>query len=215
MRLPGTFIPVAERTGIVAEIGDWVISEVAAALGGWHRNGFEGRISFNVSPRQVERPEFFARLRQAFTEADVPLSLVELEFTESAAMEASSAVLAEISALRDDGARITIDDFGTGYSNIARLRSMPLDRVKLDPSLIADIESSETARVIVQAVIQLIKGVGCEVVAEAVETVAQADILRAMGCDTVQGFVFAPAMFEHEFLAWSANSRGGASKSVA
>jgi len=215
MRFPATFIPVAERTGIVAEIGDWVIAEVAAALGGWHRNGFEGRISFNVSPRQVERPDFFGRLRQAFTDADVPLSLVELEFTESAAMEASTSVLNEISALRDEGARITIDDFGTGYSNIARLRSMPLDRVKLDPSLIADIESSETARVIVQAVIQLIKGVGCEVVAEAVETVAQADILRAMGCDSVQGFVFAPAMFEHEFLAWSANSRRGASKSVA
>ena len=85
---------------------------------------------------------------------------------------------------------IAIDDFGTGYSNLARLRSMPLDRVKLDPSLIADIDTREKARVIVQAVIQLIKGVGCEVVAEAVETVAQADILRAMGCDTVQGYVF-------------------------
>jgi diguanylate cyclase (GGDEF)-like protein len=214
MRLPASFIPVAERTGIVAEIGDWVIAEVASALGGWHRNGFEGRMSFNVSPRQVERPDFFGRLRQSFGDADVPLSMIELEFTESAAMEASAHVLEEIAALRDDGARITIDDFGTGYSNIARLRAMPLDRVKLDPSLIAEIDTSEKARVIVQAVIQLIKGVGCEVVAEAVETVAQADILRAMGCDSVQGFVFAPAMFEHEFLAWTASSRGAA-KSVA
>jgi EAL domain-containing protein (putative c-di-GMP-specific phosphodiesterase class I) len=108
-----------------------------------------------------------------------------------------------------------MDDFGTGYSNLARLRSMPLDRVKLDPSLIADIEDSETARVVVQAVIQLIKGVGCEVVAEAVETVAQADILRAMGCDTVQGFIFAPAMFEQDFLAWTASSRSADAKSVA
>jgi EAL domain-containing protein (putative c-di-GMP-specific phosphodiesterase class I) len=92
---------------------------------------------------------------------------------------------------------------------------MPLDRVKLDPTLIVDIETSEKARVIVQALIHLIKGVECEVVAEAVETVAQADILRAMGCDTVQGFVFAPAMFEHEFLAWTASSRRGTAKSVA
>jgi EAL domain-containing protein (putative c-di-GMP-specific phosphodiesterase class I) len=84
---------------------------------------------------------------------------------------------------------------------------MPLDRVKLDPSLIADIETDEKARVIVQAVIHLIKGVGSEVIAEAVETVAQADILRAMGCDTVQGFIFAPAMFEHEFLEWIAGTR--------
>ena len=97
-------------------------------------------------------------------------------------------MLAEIAALRADGASIAIDDFGTGYSNIARLRAMPLDRVKLDPSLIADIHTSEKARTVVQAVIQLIKGVGAEVVAEAVENIAQADILRAMGCDTVQGY---------------------------
>ncbi len=140
--------------------------------------------------------------------------MIELEFTESAAMEVSAPVLEEIAALRADGAHIAIDDFGTGYSNIARLRALPLDRVKLDPSLIADIESSEKARVIVQAVIQLIKGVGCEIVAEAVETVAQADILRAMGCDTVQGFIFSPAMFEEEFMAWTNNARAGA-KSVA
>jgi diguanylate cyclase (GGDEF)-like protein len=214
LRLPATFIPVAERTGIIADIGEWVIAEVIATLASWHRNGFSSRISFNVSPRQVERLEFFIKLRQALADAEVPFAMIELEFTESAAMEVSSTVLGEIAALRDEGARIAIDDFGTGYSNLARLRSMPLDRVKLDPSLIVDIETNEKARVIVQAVIQLIKGVGCEVVAEAVETVAQADILRAMGCDTVQGFIFAPAMFEEDFLAWTASSRD-ADKSVA
>src|ERR687890_1419653 len=124
-------------------------------------------------------------------------------------MEVSEVTLAEIASLRQDGATIAIDDFGTGYSNIARLRAMPLDRVKLDPSLICDIDTSEKARVIIQAVIQLIKGVGAEVVAEAVETVAQADILRAMGCDTVQGYVFAEPMFEDEFLAWIGNADGG------
>jgi diguanylate cyclase (GGDEF)-like protein len=215
LRLPGTFIPVAERTGVISEIGDWVTGEVAALLGDWRRNGFKGRLAFNISPRQVDRLDFFVRLRAAFADADVPLSMVELEFTESAAMEASDAVIEEIAALRADGARIAIDDFGTGYSNLARLRSMPLDRVKLDPSLIADIDTSEKARVIVQAVIQLIKGVGCEVVAEAVETVPQADILRAMGCDTVQGFIFAAPMFEDEFLAWIGNADRGSVKSVA
>jgi diguanylate cyclase (GGDEF)-like protein len=213
LRLPATFIPVAERTGLVSEIGEWVVSEVAATLGAWRATGFSGRLSFNISPRQVERPDFLFRLRQVFADAEVPLSMIELEFAESAAMEVSEAVLEDISGLRAQGARIAIDDFGTGYSNIARLRSMPLDRVKLDPTLIADIDKDEKARVIVQALIQLIKGVGCEVVAEAVETVAQADILRAMGCDTVQGFIFAPAMFEHEFLAWAASGRGA--KSVA
>ena len=215
LRLPATFIPVAERTGLISEVGEWVTAEVATTLASWQRDGFDGRLAFNISPRQVERPDFFVKLRQFFADAGVPLSLTELEFTESAAMEVSASVLEEIGALRRDGARIAIDDFGTGYSNIARLRSMPLDRVKLDPSLIADIETSEKARVIVQAVIQLIKGVDCEIVAEAVETVAQADILRAMGCDIVQGFVFAEPMFEEEFRAWTSNARGRDAKSVA
>jgi diguanylate cyclase len=215
LRHPASFIPVAERTGLIAEIGDWVVGEVATTLAAWHRNGFDGRLAFNISPRQVERPDFFLRLRQAFADAGVPLSMIELEFTESAAMEVSAPVLEEIGALRADGARIAIDDFGTGYSNLARLRSMPLDRVKLDPSLIADIDTSEKARVIVQAVVQLIKGVECEVVAEAVETVAQADILRAMGCDTVQGYVFSEPMFEQDFLAWTSGGRSAGAKSVA
>ena len=214
MRMPATFIPIAEQTGIIADIGDWVIAEVASMLADWHAQGINRRLAFNVSPRQLDRADFFQRLRATFADAAVPLSMVELEFTESAAMECSATVLAEIASLRGDGASIAIDDFGTGYSNISRLRAMPLDRVKLDPSLIADIETSEKARVVVQAVVQLIKGVGAEIVAEAVETVAQADILRAMGCDTVQGFVFAHPMFEDEYLNWTRNADRG-SRSVA
>jgi len=215
LRGPNSFIPVAERTGLIAEIGDWVLGEIAAVLGSWNQRGLGRRLSFNISPRQLDRPDFFARVRTAFADAQVPLSRVELEFTESAAMEVSETVLAEVAALRNDGVTISIDDFGTGYSNLARLRTMPLDRVKLDPSLIADIETCEKARVIVQAVVQLIKGVECEIVAEAVETAAQADILRAMGCDTVQGYVFAEPMFEEEFLAWISNADRKSAKSVA
>ncbi len=215
LRLPGTFIPIAERTGVITDIGDWVIGEVASVLGSWVRDGVARRLAFNVSPRQIERADFFIRLRQTFADQGVPLSLIELEFTESAAMEVSDAVLADIAALRGDGATISIDDFGTGYSNIARLRTMPLDRVKLDPSLIAEIETCERARTVVQAVIQLIRGVGCEIVAEAVETVPQADILRTMGCDVVQGHIFARPMFEEEFLNWTTNAERGQGRSVA
>ncbi|WP_426693297.1 EAL domain-containing protein [Sphingomonas sediminicola] len=211
--LPGSFIPVAESTGLISEIGDWVIGEISATLGNWHRDGFDRRVAFNVSPRQLDRVDFFSRLRHALADNGVPLSMVELEFTETAAMRASEAVVVEIAALRADGVRISIDDFGTGYSNLSRLRTLPLDRVKLDPSLIADIEQSERARVIVQAVIQLIKGVDCEIVAEAVETSAQADILRAMGCHTIQGFVFAEPMFEDEYLGWTRDA--GSSRIVA
>jgi diguanylate cyclase (GGDEF)-like protein len=215
LRMPGTFIPIAEQTGLIADIGDWVAAEVASILAEWQSQGIKRRLSFNVSPRQLDRSEFLPRLRSCFADAGVPLSLVELEFTESAAMECSESVLEEIASLRTEGLSIAIDDFGTGYSNIARLRSMPLDRVKLDQSLIADIESSEKARVVVQAVVQLIKGVGAEVVAEAVENVAQADILRAMGCDTVQGFVFAGPMYEEEFTSWTSNADRGSQSIVA
>jgi diguanylate cyclase (GGDEF)-like protein len=214
LRLPATFIPVAERTGLIAEIGEWVTSEVAMILGNWNRDGFGHRLSFNVSPRQLDRPDFFSRLRQTFSDHDVPLSMVELEFTESTAMEASEAVLEEIRALRDAGAKIALDDFGTGYSNLARLRTMPIDRVKLDPSLISEIDTSEKARVIVQAVVQLIKGVECEIVAEAVENSAQAEILRAIGCDTVQGFIFGEPMPEPDYRALVGHSGGAAAAPI-
>ncbi|MBA3729279.1 MAG: EAL domain-containing protein [Sphingomonas sp.] len=209
LRQPDSFIAIAESTGIIAEIGEWVISEVASMMADWQRCGNARRLSFNVSPRQLERGDFFVMLRAAFVERQVPFSLIELEFTESAAMQCSEGVLAEIAALRAEGMSIAIDDFGTGYSNIARLRAMPLDRVKLDPSLIADIQHNAKARTLVQAVVQLIKGVGAEVVAEAVENIDQADILRAMGCDTVQGFIFAHPMFEDEYVAWIRNAERG------
>jgi diguanylate cyclase (GGDEF)-like protein len=215
LRMPATFIPIAEQTGIIADLGDWVVAEVASMLAEWQAQGCKRRISFNVSPRQLDRADFLPRMRATFADAGVPLSLVELEFTETAAMECSETVLRDISDLRKEGLSIAIDDFGTGYSNIARLRAMPLDRVKLDQSLIADIETSDKARVVVQAVIQLIKGVGAEIVAEAVENVAQADILRAMGCDTVQGFVFAGPMYEEEFVSWTQNADRGSQSIVA
>ena len=213
LRAPATFISIAEQTGIIAEIGDWVMDQVAIILSGWRRQGIDRRLSFNISPRQLERVDFFTRLRHIFAAHDVPLSMIELEFSETAAMQCAEAELAEIAALRAEGASIAIDDFGTGYSNLARLRSMPLDRVKLDQTLIAEIETSEKARVVVQAVIQLIKGVGCKIVAESVENSAQADILRAMGCNTVQGYVFAAPMTEDEFVSWSAHA--DAKRSVA
>ena len=206
VRGPATFISIAEQTGMIGEIGDWVMDQVAIILSGWRRQGIDRRLSFNISPRQLDRVDFFTRLRHCFAAQDVPLSMIELEFTETAAMQCNEADLAEIAALRAEGASIAIDDFGTGYSNLARLRTMPIDRVKLDQTLIADIETSEKARVVVQAVVHLIKGVDCEIVAESVENSAQADILRAMGCDTVQGYVFAEPMYEDDFIAWSANA---------
>ena len=206
IRLPGTFIPIAEQNGAIAEIGDWVINQCATLLAGWSRQGIHRRLSFNVSPRQLDRIDFFTRLRHIFSEHGVPLSMLELELSEGAVMECSEAELAEIAAIRAEGASIALDDFGTGFSNIARLRAMPVDRVKLDQTLIADIETSEEARVVVQALVHLIKGVGCTIVAESVENATQADLLSAMGCDSVQGYVYAGPMSEEEFADWSSHN---------
>ena len=144
----------------------------------------------------------------------LPLILVELEFTETAAMECSDAVLAEIAALRADGATHRDRRF---RHRLFEHRAAPHDAARPGQARpVADRRhrDSEKARVVVQAVIQLIRGVDCEIVAEAVENVAQADILRAMGCHTVQGFIFAQPMFEEEFLAWTRNADRG-SRSVA
>lgn len=208
VRLPTSFIQVAEQTGMIGTIGDWVIQHCAEILGEWQRKGHKRRLSLNVSPRQLDRFDFFGRLRHAFAEQDVPLSMVEIELSEGALMGCSEAELAEIAALRAAGASIALDDFGTGYSNIARLRVLPVDRVKLDQTLIADIETSEQARNVIQAVVHMIKAVGCEIVAESVENAAQADLLRAMGCDTVQGYVFAGPMSEAEYEKWIARAEG-------
>ncbi len=201
---PGDFIEIAEESTLILAIGDWVVDEVATALGRWRDSGMTHRLTFNVSPRQLERPRFFPRLREAMQRSGSPPWLLELELTETAAMRCSPAVIDELAALRLEGVSIAIDDFGTGYSNLARLKDIPLDRVKLDRSLVNDVDVSESARTIVAAVIHLIHGLGLEVLAEGVEREAQIEVLRAIGCDTFQGFAFAPPMEESEFFRWVA-----------
>ncbi|HWH18573.1 MAG TPA: bifunctional diguanylate cyclase/phosphodiesterase [Allosphingosinicella sp.] len=202
--MPAEFIPIAEESSLIVAIGEWVVDAVVEALGRWRDAGMTQRLTFNVSPGQFERPGFFARLREKMQRTGSPPWLLELEFTETMAMRCSDSVLAEFAALRADGVTLAIDDFGSGYSNFARMKDMPIDRVKLDASLTADIDASESSRTIVAAVIHLIHGLGMEVVAEGVERKEQIDVLRAIGCDVFQGHVFAEAMTEAELFEWIA-----------
>lgn len=201
--LPGSFIARAEETGLIVEIGEWVVESVANTIARWGKLGVEQRMAVNISPRQLDHATFFRRLREAMQAADAPARLLELEITETLAMHCSREVIDAIAALRADGASIAIDDFGTGYSNLARLRDLPLDRVKLDRSLVENVATSAEARTIAQAVIGLIHGLGCEVVAEGIETRAQLDVLRVIGCDVLQGYVIAQPMAEEAFIAWA------------
>lgn len=204
LTLPAGFIKRAEESGLIVEIGEWVIEAVAETIARWAAIGVEQRLAINVSARQLDQSHFFRQLRAAMQAARAPARLLELEITETLAMHCGDETLAAIAALRADGATIAIDDFGTGYSNLARLRELPVDRVKIDRSLIAPIADQPQARAIVQAVIGLIHGLGCEAVAEGIETLAQAELLRLMGCDVIQGFAIARPMAEEAFLSWRA-----------
>ncbi|MEO9132708.1 MAG: EAL domain-containing protein [Sphingomonas sp.] len=203
LRLPASFIQRAEATGLIVEIGEWVIGTVAETIARWGRMGIEQRLAINISPRQLDHASFFRRLRSAMLAANAPARLLELEITETLAMHCSDDVIEALGLLRADGATIAIDDFGTGYSNLARLRDLPVDRVKLDRSLIEHIVENAEARTIAHAVVGLIHGIGCEAVAEGIETEAQADVMRVIGCDVIQGYAIAAPMDEDAFIAWS------------
>ena len=202
VRLAESFISVAEESSLIVDIGDWVIESVAAALKRWHDCGMTQRLAFNISARHFSRPDFFKRLRAEVARSGAPAWLLELEFTEAVAMNCSPATITELVSLRAEGVSIALDDFGTGLSNLRRLKDMPLDRVKLDESLIREIDTSESTRTIVAALIHLIHGLGYQVVGEGVERQEQFEVLRAIGCDAVQGYVFAEALIESDFLAW-------------
>lgn len=202
LRLPSTFLACAEESGLIFDIGDWAIEALAKRIADWPHLGFAPRIAVNLSPRQIARPEFFARMRGSLARHKAPLSLIEFEVSEAVLMECGPAILDQIARLRSEGATIAIDDFGSGSSSLARLRSLPFDRVKLDPALIVDIERDPAAREIAQAVIGLVHSLGAKTVAEGVETRGQLDVLRVMGCDAVQGYAVAPPMTEAEFRSW-------------
>ncbi len=204
-RLPGSFLIRAEESGLIVDIGNKVIDDVARTLARWAAAGIEARMAINVSPRQIARADFFLRLAAALETHGAPARLIELEIGETLAMRCSPVQIAAIEALREQGATVAIDGFGTGYTNIGRLRMLPVDRIKLDRSLTAEVAGSDVARSIAQALIGLIHGIGREAVGEGIETRAQAEVLRVLGCDVIQGFGVAEPMDEDALLAWLAS----------
>ena len=198
--MPGTFVPVAEESGTIVALGDWVMSRVCETAARWAEAGQRQRIAINISTRELAQADFFMRLRHAMATHRTPASMLALEITESVAMNMEPRILDQLAAMRAEGLHIAIDDFGTGYSNLARLRELPVDRVKIDRSLVRDIASSAEARTICSAVVGLIQGLGMEVVIEGVENEAQMDVLRVIGCTLFQGYHLARPMDEQSYL---------------
>ncbi|HNU10127.1 MAG TPA: EAL domain-containing protein [Rubrivivax sp.] len=199
---PAVFIPLAERFGLIGALGDWVIDEACAQIARWNADGRRCQVAINVSAQQLRQSELPARVASAIRRHGIdPLQLV-LEITETAMMEniaAQGALLGELAAI---GVRLSIDDFGTGYSSLAYLRRLPVHQLKLDLSLVQDIDRDADARAVLHAVVQLAHALRLEVVAEGVETAEQARILRSQGCDLLQGWHIARPMPAAQLLPW-------------
>lgn len=194
---PDSFIPIAEDTGLVVPLGQWVAEEATRQLAALRKadSRWEGLVmNINVSARQLREPDLVAQLRTSILAAGVPASAVKLELTESMMIESGSAARTAVEAMRAEGFRVAIDDFGTGYSSLAYLHRFPLDTLKIDKSFVRGLGGDDAAARIVRTIIDLARSLGVPVTAEGVETEVQLDALRRMGCDHAQGWYFGRPM---------------------
>lgn len=188
---PAEFIPIAEESGLITPIGDWVLKQACAQFRSWHRAGITHRLrhlAINVSPRQFQHPAFVDTLTRHLQTIDIPPGRLELELTENVLIADMDEALDKIKALRALGIRLAIDDFGTGYSSLAYLKRLPLDRLKIDRSFIRGIPQDPSDVAIVDATLAMAFHLGVEVIAEGVENRAQVDFLLSKRCTLCQGF---------------------------
>jgi diguanylate cyclase (GGDEF)-like protein/PAS domain S-box-containing protein len=192
---PGDFIPVAEDTGMIVPIGDWVIRTACRQLRDWRAAGIRDIVvAINISPRQFQLDTIADTIREAIAEFDVPPELLKLEITESSVMTRPARSETALLELKQIGVAISLDDFGTGHSSLARLKTMPFDEVKVDQSFVRQLTRGGKDGAIVSLIIDLAHEMGQKVVAEGVETEEQLRVLVEKGCDEVQGFYYSPPL---------------------
>lgn len=197
---PAVFIPLAEYSGLIVEIGAWVIQQACQQIKFLQAHGLQNmRIAVNVSMPQFRNPLFVQSVIDCVERYQVNPSLLELEITESVVMDEPKMVIEALNRLKSYGIKVAIDDFGIGFSSLSYLQQLPLDRIKVDRAFIRDL-ASPNGTVIAETIINLGKKLGLATIAEGIETVAQADAVRAMGCDEVQGFLYAKPMPTAELL---------------
>lgn len=194
---PVEFIPVAEETGLIVELGNWVLIEACRQAASWQALRPDGPpfdVAVNVSTRQLKDPALARMVAAALDAADLPAGLLTLEITEGALATADSDVDATLQALRMLGVRLSIDDFGAGYSSLGRLRHLPVDELKIDRSFVAELAGAGNEAPLIEAILAMASRLGLSVVAEGIETVEQAVYLRVASCDRGQGYLFARPM---------------------
>ncbi|MGO2768371.1 phosphodiesterase DibA [Pseudomonas taetrolens] len=199
---PGEFIPVAERTGLIAEIDAWVLEQACLQMKQWQSSGIHlSFVAVNISSRLFTRPELYTLVSTVLTDTGLDPALLELEVTESAVMEDSHVALEQMHRLRALGLRLAIDDFGTGFSSLLRLKQLPVQKLKIDQGFVAGLPEDNDDAAIVRAVIALAQSMGLQVHAEGIEQVEQAQFLLDFNCDLGQGYWFGRPMPAKE-LDW-------------
>jgi diguanylate cyclase (GGDEF)-like protein len=199
---PADFIPIAEDTGLILPLGEWVLETACAQGKRWLEMGFAGlRMAVNVSARQFRQRQFAGRLRALLKHSGLPAELLELEMTESLLMNDETTVIATLRELRGMSIRISIDDFGTGYSSLSRLKKFPLSMLKIDQSFVRYILTDADDAEITRTIITLGRSLRLETIAEGVETPEHLAFLRRHGCDVMQGYLFSKPLPTDEFTA--------------
>jgi diguanylate cyclase (GGDEF)-like protein len=208
---PQRFILLAERHGLMCTIGRWVIDEACRQAAHWKTQGLRMRVAVNLSGAQLRQDDLVEQIGSALARHGLSPGRFTCEITETVAMEDTQVTRDAFARLRRSGVHLSIDDFGTGHSSLAVLRRLPAAELKLDRAFVTDLASSEQARSIAQAVLQMAHSLSMRVVAEGVESAAQRDLLVAMGCDELQGFLFARPMSAKALALWAMDERAGAS----
>ena len=198
---PLDFIPLAEETGLIVPIGQWVLRTACSQAQQWRAEGLELRVAVNLSARQFGDDRLVQTVRDALAQSALPARLLKLEITESAVMENAEQAARILSELKALGLGISVDDFGTGYSSLAYLQRFPIDQLKIDRSFVQDIMLHPDSAAIVHSIIGLARSLRLQTVGEGVETTQQRDFLRNAGCDLMQGFLFSAPLPPSEFLA--------------
>lgn len=200
---PDRFIPIAEHSGLIVGIGDWVLRMSCFQQAELTKAGFPDlSVGINVSMGQFRHPRFLSSLQSALADSGANPRLIELEITESMAMEEADLLARTIDSIKAMGVRIAVDDFGTGFSSLSYLQRLQVDRLKIDKAFVAEIDKNERGRRIPELVIQLGHKLGLTVMAEGVETIAQAEVLDSLGCEDAQGFYYAMPMEPEKLLNW-------------
>ena len=207
MVMPASFIPLAERSGLIGPLGNWVIEAACKQARAWRDKGLRMRVAINLSAHQMRQDDIADRIADALTRYRIHPSLLTCEITETAAMENTGATQETFRRLGELGTHLSIDDFGTGYSSLSYLRQLPAEELKIDGSFVKDVDHSADARAVVDAVVKLAHALGLKVVAEGVETLRQHKVLVELGCDELQGYLFAKPMTARALLIWAMDDR--------